>query len=154
MQVQTTRFGTVEVAEERVLTFPSGLLGFASYRRFVLLQPDEEGVFYWLQSADTPELAFVVTDPCLWADDYQSVIRQEQLDMMDIPGIAGAQLFVIVNKYDDTLTANFQEATCGQSLQSAGHAARAGGSKMDHSSRDRPTGRRSAGGFGLIVLVA
>ncbi len=108
MQVQTTRFGTVEVAEERVLTFPSGLLGFASYRRFVLLQPDEEGVFYWLQSADTPELAFVVTDPCLWADEYQAVIRQEQLDMMGISGITGAQLFVIVNKYDDTLTANFQ----------------------------------------------
>lgn len=108
MQVQTTRFGAVEVESNRVLDFPSGLLGFASYRRFVLLQPDEEGVFYWLQSVDAPELAFVVTDPRLWSDEYQAVIRQEQLDTMGMRSMDEAQLFVIVNKYDDTLTANFQ----------------------------------------------
>ena len=73
-----------------------------------MLQPDEEGVFYWLQSVDTPELAFVVTDPRLWADEYQAVIRQEQLDAMGMRAIDEAQLFVIVNKYDNTLTANFQ----------------------------------------------
>ena len=108
MQVQTTRFGAVEVESNRVLDFPSGLLGFASYRRFVLLQPDEEGVFYWLQSVDAPELAFVVTDPRLWSDEYQAVIRQDQLDTMGMRSMDEAQLFVIVNKYDDTLTANFQ----------------------------------------------
>ena len=108
MQVQTTRFGTVDVAGDRVLTFSSGLLGFASYQQFVLLQPDEDGVFYWLQSADAPELAFVVTDPRLWADNYQAVIRPEQLDLMGMSAIEEAQLFVIVNKYDNTLTGNFQ----------------------------------------------
>ena len=108
MKIQTTRFGSVEVADDRVLLFPSGLLGFASYQRFVLLQPDEEGVFYWLQSADAPELAFVVTDPRLWVDQYQAVIRTEQLEAMGMQSINEAQLFVIVNKYDNTLTANFQ----------------------------------------------
>ena len=108
MNIHTTRFGLVEVAPDRVLEFPSGLLGFASYQRFVLLQPDEEGVFYWLQSADAPELAFVVTDPQIWVDDYQAVIRTEQLQAMEIKSIDEAQLFVIVNKYDNTLTANFQ----------------------------------------------
>ena len=108
MQVPTTRFGTVEVAADRILDFSSGLLGFASYRRFVLLQPDEEGVFYWLQSIDAPELAFVVTDPRLWSEEYQAVVRQDQLDAMGMRTMAEAQLFVIVNKYDNTLTANFQ----------------------------------------------
>ena len=61
MNLETTRFGTVEIADDRVITFPTGLLGFSSYTSFVLLQPDEQGVFFWLQSSEAPEVAFVVT---------------------------------------------------------------------------------------------
>ena len=63
MIVQTTRFGSVEVNDDRVLNFSSGMLGFSSYTQFVLLQPDEDGIFFWLQSIEAPELAFVITDP-------------------------------------------------------------------------------------------
>src|SRR5438105_5040059 len=66
MNVQTTRFGVVNLDEKRIITFPAGLLGFSSYKSFALLQPDDEGVFYWLQSLEAPELAFVVTDPAPW----------------------------------------------------------------------------------------
>ena len=65
MNVHTTRFGTVDLDEKRIITFPAGLLGFSSFKSFALLQPDDEGVFFWLQSLDSPELAFVVTDPTL-----------------------------------------------------------------------------------------
>lgn len=108
MNVETTRFGPVEVDDDRIITFPAGLLGFAHYKRYALLQPDEEGVFYWLQSVDTPELAFVVTDPCLWVADYQAAIRSEQMEELELNRIEEAQVFVIVNKYDRTLTANLQ----------------------------------------------
>jgi len=108
MNVQTTRFGVVEVDDSRLMTFPAGLLGFASYTRYVLLQPDEEGVFFWLQSADTPELAFVVTDPSLFVTDYEATIRREQMDDLALDKLEDAQVFVIVNKYDRSLTANLQ----------------------------------------------
>ena len=108
MQVQTTRFGAVEVESDRVLDFPSGLLGFASYRRFVLLQPDEEGVFYWLQSVESADLAFVVTDPSRWCDDYEATVRREHMDLLELESVNEARVFVIVNKYEDTLTANLQ----------------------------------------------
>lgn len=108
MNVETTRFGTVQIDERRVITFPSGLLGFSNYRRYALLQPDDEGVFFWLQSLDTPELAFVVTDPSLWVPDYQATVRREQLEQLGLASIEQAQVFVIVNKYDRALTANLQ----------------------------------------------
>ena len=108
MNIETTRFGTVEVDDARVVTFPSGLLGFSSYREFVLLQPDEDGVFFWLQSVEAPELAFVVTDPSLWIADFKANIRREQMVELDMDAVDDAQVLVIVNKRDDVLTANLQ----------------------------------------------
>ncbi len=108
MRVQTTRFGTVEVSDDRILSFPAGLLGFSSFTSFALLQPDQDAVFYWLQSTDSPELAFVVTDPALWCEEYEATVRQDHMDILDLNGVEDARVFVIVNKYDDSLTANIQ----------------------------------------------
>lgn len=108
MNVQTTRFGMVEIDRSRIITFESGLLGFSSYRRYVLLQPDDDGVFFWLQSIEAPELAFVVTDPSLWAADYQATIRREQMEEIQLGTLDDAQVLVIVNKYERALTGNFQ----------------------------------------------
>jgi flagellar assembly factor FliW len=108
MNVHTTRFGTVEVDEQRIITFAAGLLGFSSFKRYTLLQPDDEGVFFWLQSVDAPDLAFVVTDPSLWVRDYEATIRREQMEELGMNKLDDAQVFVIVNKYDRSLTANLQ----------------------------------------------
>jgi len=108
MDVRTSRFGVVEVDDQRVMTFPAGLLGFAGQRRFVLLQPDDEGVFFWLQSTESADLAFIVTDPTLWVPDYAVPIRQEQMLQLGLESIEDSQVFVIVNKYGRTLTANLQ----------------------------------------------
>ena len=108
MNVQTTRFGNVEVDESRIINFTGGLLGFSSFKRFTLLQPDDEGVFFWLQSLDATELAFVVTDPSLWVADYQATIRRDQMEALELASLEEAQIFVIVNRYEGALTANLQ----------------------------------------------
>src|SRR5262245_48225373 len=108
MNVQTTRFGVVKLDEQRIINFPAGLLGFSSYKSFALLQPDDEGVFFWLQSIESPELAFVVTDPTLWVSDYEASIRREQMEELALDKLEHAQVFVIVNKYGESLTANLQ----------------------------------------------
>lgn len=57
----TTRFGAVAVDQGRLITFPSGVLGFADCQRYALADlPDPQVVFKLLQSVDDPELAFVV----------------------------------------------------------------------------------------------
>lgn len=108
MQVQTSRFGTVDVSEDRVITFPKGLLGFGSHRRFCLLQPNDDACFFWLQSADDPELAFVITDPNLFIREYQVPIRTEQMEDLRLEKLEDAQVFVIVNKVGEKLTGNLQ----------------------------------------------
>ena len=108
MDVETTRFGVVNVDDTRPITFPAGLLGFVAYKTYVLLEPDSNGAFLWLQSVEAPELAFVVTDPTLWIRGYEVPIRKEQMQQLGLESLDDAQIFVILNKYDHSLTANLQ----------------------------------------------
>ena len=45
MKIETSRFGTVEINEEQIFTFPMGLLGFAKYKQFVVIDHTEESPF-------------------------------------------------------------------------------------------------------------
>jgi flagellar assembly factor FliW len=108
MEVRTTRFGLIEIAEDRVISFPKGLLGFPQHQRFCLLEPGEDACFFWLQSVEDPDLAFVVTDPALFVPEYAVQIRPEQMEALALKDLSDAQVFVIVNKVDQDLTGNLQ----------------------------------------------
>jgi len=108
MLIETTRFGEVEIDEGRIITFAKGLLGFPRYTRYVLIEAGEDSTFWWLQSIDLPELAFVVTDPALFVPTYKVPVKPEQLADLGIDSISRAQVFVIVNKRQHTLTGNLQ----------------------------------------------
>ena len=106
MDIQTSRFGLLTVDDERVMTFPQGLLGFPNYTRFALIQTGEENYFFWLQCVDNPNLAFVVTDPSIFFKDYEVPVKEETQAELTLDDLAHAQVFVICNKVDDWLTGN------------------------------------------------
>ncbi|MCX5662774.1 MAG: flagellar assembly protein FliW [Planctomycetota bacterium] len=108
MIIHTTRFGQVEVDDQRIITFPKGLLGFPRYTRFVLIEPGEDSYFFWLQSTETPDLAFVVTDPSLFVSSYKVPIKPEQMEELGLKSVDEAQVLVIVNKRGNLLTGNLQ----------------------------------------------
>jgi len=62
MQVDTTRFGKIEIAEKELITFPWGIPGFEHLKSYVLLEY-KNGPFQWLQSVEEPAVAFVVCTP-------------------------------------------------------------------------------------------
>jgi flagellar assembly factor FliW len=106
MEIESTRFGRLNVDDERVINFPKGLLGFPNHTRFALIQTGEENYFFWLQSVDEPNLAFVVTDPSIFFKDYEVPIREETQADLELANIDHAQVFVICNKVDEWLTGN------------------------------------------------
>ena len=108
MEVQTSRFGVIEIAEDRVITFTKGLLGFPAMCRYCLLQPGDDALFFWLQSLDDPDLAFVITDPTMFYPEYNVPIRSEQMEALSLEKLEDAQVFVIVNKVEQQLTGNLQ----------------------------------------------
>jgi flagellar assembly factor FliW len=108
MIVQTSRFGPVDVDADRLITFARGILGFPKYKRYALIQPEADSSFYWLQSVEAADLAFVVTDPLLFVPDYQIPLREETRQDLGLTDLSEASVLVIVNKVGDLLTANLQ----------------------------------------------
>ncbi len=108
MLIQTSRFGELEVEQDRTIRFSEGILGFPKQKEYALIQTSGESGFYWLQSVDTPDLAFVVCDPRLFVPDYQVPAKVEELVGIGLDSPEKAQVFAIVNKSGDMLTGNFQ----------------------------------------------
>jgi flagellar assembly factor FliW len=106
MLIETTRFGTVEIDDSRIITFQNGPLGFPEYRRFALIQTTEDAVFFWLQSVEDSALAFLVCDPLLFVPDYQAQVRGDEVKTLQLRDLTDCQVLVIVNKVDGYLTAN------------------------------------------------
>ena len=66
---ESSRFGTVEIAADAVIEFPSGLIGLGG-SRYALVSADTDGAFHWLHSLEDASLALPVTNPWLFFDDY------------------------------------------------------------------------------------
>lgn len=69
IRVQTKAYGPIDVDERQLLHFPDGLLGFEQFRDYALLDARQKPFFY-LQSLDVSELAFILIDPFLFRPDY------------------------------------------------------------------------------------
>src|SRR5689334_22162310 len=106
MEIQSTRFGRLQVDDERIITFPHGLLGFPDHTRFALIQTGEENYYFWLQAVEDPNLAFVVTDPTIFFKDYEVPLREETNQELQLSDAGFLQTFVICNKVGEWLTGN------------------------------------------------
>jgi flagellar assembly factor FliW len=108
MWLETSRFGRIEVDEERLIRFPKGILGFPEQTEYALVQTGPDSVFFWLQAVNRPDLAFVVCDPQLFVQDYCAPIKADEVEALELTDLKDAQLFCIVNKVDGMLTGNLQ----------------------------------------------
>ena len=69
LTIESSRFGTLEIASEDVIEFPNGLIGLGG-SRYALVGATEDGAFSWLHSIDDPSLALPVANPWHFFGDY------------------------------------------------------------------------------------
>jgi flagellar assembly factor FliW len=79
LTVESSRFGSFEVAADAVIEFPAGLIGLGG-DRFALVSSDAEGAFHWLHSVENPGLALPVTNPWLFFADYEVELSDADTD--------------------------------------------------------------------------
>jgi flagellar assembly factor FliW len=84
MQLKTSRFGDLEVAEEACVTFASGLVGFPAHRRFIVLDVSEDSEYQWLQSLEDPGLALILVDMHVLQTDFRIEVPDESLRELDL----------------------------------------------------------------------
>ncbi|MCI5620223.1 MAG: flagellar assembly protein FliW [Lachnospiraceae bacterium] len=97
MRVTTRLFGEIDIAEEKIIYFEHGMVGFPDMKRFTLIfDSEKQGVptISWLQSMDEPDVAFPVMDPLLVCAEYNPSVDDELLKPLG--EVAEDNLYVLV----------------------------------------------------------
>ena len=70
LTIDSSRFGTLEIASDHVIEFPNGLIGLGG-SRYAIVSAGADGAFSWLHSIDDPTLALPVANPWQFFADYE-----------------------------------------------------------------------------------
>ncbi len=96
MRFVSTRFGELEVADQDVVHFQKGILGFERLSKFALLPYREDSPFFLLHSIEEPDLCFVVTNPDWFRPDYKVEINEDDMRELAALGCEEISVFAIV----------------------------------------------------------
>ena len=109
MEIVTKARGKITVSEDHLITIPEGLFGFEQYTQYALVDSDYEP-FLWLQSCEDPNLAFLIVDPFLICNEYETDIDDSSLKKIGITKPEDIIIMTIVTVPHDgsAITANFQ----------------------------------------------
>ena len=108
MQMQTSRFGLVEIEAEDILLFPSGLIGYEDKRHWVLLADADNEAVGWLQSIADPELALAVVSPRRFFAGHSIRVTTAELAPLLLAADDQPYVLSIVSKESDGLAANLK----------------------------------------------
>ncbi|MCT6818663.1 MAG: flagellar assembly protein FliW [Lysinibacillus fusiformis] len=106
MNIETKFLGQIEIDEQNILTFETGLPGFLDVHKFVLLPLDADLPLVVLQSVEQQELGFVLAYPFAFKKDYMFEISEEEKIDLQVEEEEDVIAYTIV-----TLKETFSEST-------------------------------------------
>jgi flagellar assembly factor FliW len=95
MQIESTRFGTVDIRDDAVITFPEGLIGLPG-NHYALIAQSENTAFYWLHSIEDAAIALPVTNPWLFFSDYEVRVPSDDQSKLGLDRPEQADIFCVV----------------------------------------------------------
>jgi len=122
-QVLTRDFGWLDYDDASELTFPAGVPGFETEKRFILIEKDTLAPMVFLQSLATPAVCFLTAPVQLVDPGYQIGITEEDQNRVGInndPGERGRldDVLVLVILTANRLSANPSPANQSSDEQS------------------------------------
>jgi len=108
MELDTCRFGKVEITPADLMVFPTGIIGLERCREWVLLADAHNDALGWLQSTTRADVALAVVSPRRFVPDYQIRVPRRELSGLKMETMEDAQVLVIVGKNDRGCTLNLK----------------------------------------------
>lgn len=96
MIIETARFGKIEIDENKIVRFESGLLAFEDFTRFVLFDIAENSDFKWLQSVEDPRISFLLVDPFTIKPDYYVDLPDELAENLGVEAPEDVMIYTTV----------------------------------------------------------
>ena len=109
MKIDTKYFGEIEIGDEKIIHFESGIMGFEEYKDFTILydsEAEKKPFFSWLQGVTEKWLAFPVVNPLNVIKDYNPVVEEALLEPLGELKDEDIVLFVLA-----TIPKNVREAS-------------------------------------------
>ncbi len=97
MELHTTRFGTITIEAEDIITFPDGLVGLSHLKRFVIIRHGNDSPFRWLQSVEEPGFAMLLIDPWFFRPDYEVVLSDVDVERLQLSADSIRWVYVTVS---------------------------------------------------------
>ncbi|MFM8269694.1 MAG: flagellar assembly protein FliW, partial [Pseudomonadota bacterium] len=110
MMIETSRFGSIAVSENDIITFPEGMLGFSKIDQYVLVERADDSLFIWLQALKKPTVAFPLLEPQILERNYRVEMIDEDMKMIRMKDLKHAKVFSIITIPTDPtkMTANLK----------------------------------------------
>lgn len=106
MQIKTKYLGEMEIDEEKVIHFETGIPGFLNENKFIILDIPGNDVLQLLQSLHTPNLAFFITNPHQFDPAYHFKLSDNVLETLKITSKEEVVILSIM-----TINEPFQKST-------------------------------------------
>lgn len=106
MKIETSRFGELDISDDKILEFLTGIPGFSNLKKFTVLEYKDP--VSWLQSMENPELAFIISNPFNLFSNYSIKLGDDVLKFLDIQDDSEVLIFVLLSVSDNILTANLR----------------------------------------------
>jgi flagellar assembly factor FliW len=101
VEIQTRRFGPIEIDDGRVVHLTEPMPGFAELRRFAVLDPDADSPLKWFQSVENPDVCFLVVDPRAFFPAYEVGLPPARLADLCLEDPSEAAVAVVLNVGED-----------------------------------------------------
>lgn len=108
VQINTTRFGAVEISENSILYFDKGIPGFEQLKRFTVIVHERTEPIDWLQAIDDPAISLPVVSPFIIRPAYSIEVDDEELALIGTAKEEDILVFVVCVLPEDIkkITAN------------------------------------------------
>ncbi len=99
LTIESSRFGTIEIAPESVVEFPDGLIGLGG-SRYALVSTDADSPFLWLHSLEDASLALPVTNPHRFFKDFKVELSDDDAERLGAGETTPVDVYVTVRTAD------------------------------------------------------
>jgi flagellar assembly factor FliW len=96
LKIQTTRFGELQVNNDDVILFKEGILGFDKLTKFFVVDPGDNTLILWLQSAENGAIAFPMIEPKIFKPDYIVKLIPNEMTSLELESLNGALIYSIL----------------------------------------------------------
>jgi len=101
MIIQTVSFGTLDIPEEKIITFKEGLPGFPQIHKFAVLVREELKPFQYLQALEDPPIALFIINPFMVDPTYEFRLTDSDMDDLSSNNSAELAVFAVATIPDD-----------------------------------------------------